>query len=72
MNRKGLRALLIFSNESRGFLAGYLSISKQAPSKKINGKNGSKFSQAEIKLIKEKYGLNAEETDHIFSNSLVP
>ena len=71
MNKKGLRILLISNDENKGSLADYLGISEQTLSKKINEKDGSEFSQTEIKLIKEKYGLSAEEIDHIFFNSLV-
>ncbi|MEB8416353.1 helix-turn-helix domain-containing protein [Enterococcus casseliflavus] len=66
MNKKKLRILLLENDDNQGKLAEYLGISQQTLSKKINEKEGAEFSQTEIKLIKEKYNMSAEEVDEIF------
>ncbi|WP_265460298.1 XRE family transcriptional regulator [Enterococcus sp. HY326] len=71
MNKKGLRILLISNDETQGKLANYLGISEQTLSKKINEKDGAGFNQSEIKLIKERYGLDAKQVDNIFFSQFV-
>ncbi|HFE9852753.1 TPA: XRE family transcriptional regulator [Enterococcus faecalis] len=66
MNKKGLRILLLKNDDNQGTLANYLGISEQTLSKKINEREGAEFSQTEIRLIKDKYQLTAEEVDGIF------
>ncbi|EAD0738624.1 XRE family transcriptional regulator [Listeria monocytogenes] len=66
MNKKGLRILLLANDDNQGTLANYLGISEQTLSKKINEREGAEFSQTEIRLIKDKYQLTAEEVDDIF------
>lgn len=66
VNKKKLRILLISNSENQGILAEYLGISQQTLSKKINEKGGSEFNQTEIRLIKDKYKLDAKEIDEIF------
>ena len=45
-------------------LADYLGISYQSISKKLNGHTD--FKLTEIRMIKERYNLTAEEVDYIF------
>lgn len=71
MNKQELRVILLVNKENQGVLAEYLGISEQTLSKKINEKNGSEFSQTEIKMIKDRYGLSPSQVDHIFFSNLV-
>lgn len=52
-------------------LSQYLGIARGTFSSKINETNGAEFTQGEIKRIKEKYHLGAEEVDSIFFNQNV-
>lgn len=63
--------VLLDNDDNQGKLALYLGISQQTLSKKLNERHGSEFSQTEIKMIKEKYNLTAEQVDNIFFKQLV-
>lgn len=71
MNKQELRVVLLVNKENQGVLAEYLGISEQTLSKKINEKNGSEFSQTEIRMIKERYGLSPAQVDYIFFSGFV-
>jgi hypothetical protein len=52
--------------DTQGDLADYIGISLQRLNAKINGTNGAKFDMDEVKKIKMKYNLTAEQVDMIF------
>ena len=52
-------------------LSEYLGIARQTFSNKINETRGAEFTQGEIRAIKEKYRLTAEEVDSIFFDQKV-
>ncbi|HIY57999.1 MAG TPA: XRE family transcriptional regulator [Candidatus Tetragenococcus pullicola] len=71
MNKQKLRSIIVYNDDTQTKLANYLGMANQTFSKKINEKDGAEFSQTEIKLIKEKYQLSAEEIDDIFFSQYV-
>lgn len=71
MNKQKLRSIIVYNDDTQTKLANYLGMANQTFSKKINEKDGAEFSQTEIKLIKEKYQLSAEEVDDIFFSQYV-
>ena len=52
--------------DNQADLAEYIGISPQQFNAKLNRTNGAKFNQDEIKKIKKKYNLTAEQIDYIF------
>lgn len=64
MNSNKLRSVMVLHGDTGGKLAAAIGISQQSLSAKINGKR--QFTQDEIRKIKERYGLSAEEVDEIF------
>lgn len=65
MNKALLRSIMALHGDTNKDLADYLNISEQSLSKKIN-ENDTEFKQGEIKLIKNRYSLTADQVDHIF------
>lgn len=59
-----LREQIDKNNDTLDELANYLSIAYQTLSKKMNGH--VEFTRAEIKKIKDRYNLEAEQIDYIF------
>ena len=66
MNPNKLRAVMVLHGENGTILSKALGISQQAFSAKINGRKGREFTQSEIRTIKERYSLTAEDIDDIF------
>lgn len=66
MNKLMLESVMKLHGDTGGSLAKYLGIARPTFSAKINETNGAEFTQGEIKKIKEKYALNAEDVDMIF------
>lgn len=58
-------------NDNGQTLAQYLGIARPTFSNKLNETRGAEFTQGEIRLIKERYNLSAEEVDMIFFNQKV-
>lgn len=65
MNKALLRSIMVLHGDKNKDLADYLGISEQILSKKIN-ENGTEFKQGEIKRIKARYNLSADQVDSIF------
>ena len=65
MNKALLRSVMALYGDTSKNLAEYLGISEQILSKKIN-ENGTEFKQGEIKRIKIRYNLTADQVDLIF------
>ena len=65
MNKALLRSLMTLHGDTNKDLAGFLGISEQSLSNKIN-ENDTEFKQGEIKLIKIRYNLTADQVDLIF------
>lgn len=65
MNKALLRSVMALHGDTNKDLADYLGISEQSLSKKIN-ENDTEFKQGEIKRIKIRYNLTADQIDLIF------
>ena len=65
MNKALLRSIMVLHGDKNKDLADFLGISEQILSKKIN-ENGTEFKQGEIKQIKARYNLSADQVDNIF------
>ena len=66
MNKEKLRSIIVLNGENQNILSLFMGITPQSFSGKINERNGAEFTQSEIKLIKDRYNLTAEEVDEIF------
>ena len=66
MNKNELVSIMKKYGDNQADLAEYIGISPQRFSAKINKTDGAKFNQDEIKAIKKKYNLSAEQVDYIF------
>ncbi|MBC1522441.1 XRE family transcriptional regulator [Listeria aquatica] len=71
MDKGKLKSIIVLNNDTQNSLSLFLGISPQTFSSKINEKNGSEFTQTEIKKIKERYKLSAEDINDIFFNLVV-
>lgn len=65
MNKNFLLSIMALYGDKNKELADYLGISEQSVSNKIN-EAGTEFKLREIKLIKKRYHLTAEQIDLIF------
>ncbi len=66
MNKKSLELKMKAFGDTGTSLAEYLGMARSTFSAKINEKNGAEFTQGEIKDIKKRYCLSAEDIDEIF------
>lgn len=66
MNTKLLRSIMVLNDDTGDSLAAALGISPQRFSAKLNGRRGAEFTQREIRAIKDRYSLTADEIDRIF------
>ena len=66
MNKNALESVMKLHGDNGGTLAKYLHIARSTFSAKINETNGAEFTQNEIRLIKDKYDLCAQQIDSIF------
>ncbi len=71
MNKQKLESVMKLHNDNGQTLAQYLGIARPTFSNKLNETRGAEFTQGEIRLIKERYNLSAEEVDMIFFNQKV-
>ncbi|AFM69533.1 hypothetical protein [Enterococcus hirae] len=71
MNKEKLRSIIVLNGENQNVLSLFMGITPQSFSGKINERNGAEFTQSEIKLIKDRYNLTAEEVDEIFFSHFV-
>ena len=65
MKKELLRSIMVLHGDTNKSLADYLGITEQSLSNKIN-ENDTEFKQGEIKLIKNRYNLTADQIDLIF------
>ena len=66
MNARLLRSKMVLFGDTQGELAEALGISQQRLSAKMNETNGAEFNQREIRIIRQRYDLTAEELSLIF------
>ena len=66
MNARLLRSKMVLFGDTQVDLAEALDISQQRLSAKMNETNGAEFNQREIRIIRERYNLTAEELSLIF------
>lgn len=71
MDKAKLRSFIILNGDTQGTLAKELGCSQQTLSAKINEREGSEFTQSDIRIIKERYGLTPEQVDAIFFKLVV-
>lgn len=71
LNKQKLESVMKLHNDNGQTLAQYLGIARPTFSNKLNETRGAEFTQGEIRLIKERYNLSAEEVDMIFFNQKV-
>lgn len=66
MNKKRLRSEMALYGDTYLTLSGYLGVTPNTLSNKINGYKGSQFNQSEIVAIRERYDLTDSEVMQIF------
>lgn len=66
MNKKLYRSKMILHGDNNESTAKALGITPQRHSAKVNGTHGAEHTRAEIAILKERWGLTAEEVDAIF------
>lgn len=72
MNKNMLLSKMKLFGDIQQDLADALDLSLASTNAKINGTNGAEFTMGEIKTIKIRYRLTAEEVDQIFFKDSVP
>lgn len=65
MRKELLRSIMVLYGDTNKDLADYLGKTEQSVSNKIN-ENGTEFKLCEIRLIKRRYNLTADQVDLIF------
>lgn len=71
MNKRMLKSKMALFGDTNATLANVIGISPQRFSAKINGTDGADFTREEMRIIKERYSLSAEEIENIFFAELV-
>ena len=71
MNKKKLESLMKLFDDTGQTLAEYLGITRPTFSNKLNETRGAEFTQGEIRMLKERYNLTAQDVDEIFFDSKV-
>lgn len=66
VDKARLRSIIVLNGDTQGVLAKVMGCSQQTLSAKINEKEGSEFTQSDIRAIKDRYDLTPEEVDAIF------
>ena len=66
MNRQILRSYMVKYGDTGESLAAALGIQRNTLSSKMNEYRGAEFTQGEIKTIKDRYHLTADDIDLIF------
>ena len=66
MNKNMLISIMKLHGDNQSDLAEYLGISLQRCNAKINGTGGAQFDMGEIKKIKQRYDMTAEQVDTTF------
>jgi hypothetical protein len=73
MNKALLKSIMALHNDTTNDLADFLCLTPQSVSYKINEKimpsgKTAEFGQGEIRRIKDRYNLSAEQVEEIFFN----
>lgn len=71
LHKRELEALMKLNGDTGNTLAEFLGIARSTFSAKLNGTNGAEFTVREIRAIKERYNLSAEQVDKIFFETKV-
>ena len=71
MRKRELEALMKLNGDTGNTLAEFLGIARSTFSAKLNRTNGAEFTVREIRAIRERYNLSAEQVDRIFFESKV-
>ena len=71
MNKQKLVGVMHGNGDRQEDLAKAIGISPQRFNAKLNETDGAEFTQGEIKSIRERYNLSADEVDEIFFASTV-
>nr|DAE02770.1 MAG TPA: repressor [Siphoviridae sp. ct39g3] len=71
MNKKKLESVMKLFDDTGQTLAEYLGIARPTFSNKLNETRGAEFTQGEIRMMKERYNLTAQDVDAIFFDSKV-
>lgn len=66
MDTRRIKSLMVLNGDTLMDLSKAVGCTSETLSKKINEYKGSEFTQSEIKAIKTRYNLTAEEVDAIF------
>ena len=66
MNKKKLESVMKLFDDTGQTLAEYLGIARPTFSNKLNETRGAEFTQGEIRMMKERYNLTAQDVDAIF------
>lgn len=66
MRKRELEALMKLHGDTGNTLAEAIGMARSTFSAKLNETNGAEFNQGEIKAIKVRYNLTAEQVDSIF------
>ena len=61
-----LKAKMVEFGDTQAKLARAIGISLSRLNAKLNGTDGAEFTLGEIKQIKKRYSLDADQTEHIF------
>lgn len=71
MNKRLLESAMKLHGDTGSMLADYLGICRSTFSAKINETGGAEFTQGEITMIRDRYGLDPEALVNIFFNKKV-
>ena len=71
INKKKLESVMKLFDDTGQTLAEYLGIARPTFSNKLNETRGAEFTQGEIRMMKERYNLTAQDVDAIFFDSKV-
>lgn len=66
MNKAELESIMKRFGDTQAVLATYLGLSRTRFNVKLNERNNASFTQPEIKAIKDRYNLSAEQVSAIF------
>ena len=66
VNKKKLESVMKLFDDTGQTLAEYLGIARPTFSNKLNETRGAEFTQGEIRMMKERYNLTAQDVDEIF------
>lgn len=64
MNKRKFKAAMILHGDNGGTVAEALNVSPQTVSAKLNNK--AEFTQNEMRILKDRWNLSADEVDEIF------